>query len=45
MKYLSIALILVGIALPLPAVVSYASEFVAVDRCLDGGSYDYSRGE
>jgi hypothetical protein len=46
MKYLSLALILVGIALPLPAVVTYASEFVAVDRCLEGGgSYDYSRGK
>jgi hypothetical protein len=46
MKHISLALILVGIALPLPAVVAYASEFIAVDRCLDGGgSYDYSRGE
>jgi len=38
-------MILVGVALPAPAVTSYANEFFVVDRCLDiGGSYDYSRG-
>jgi hypothetical protein len=46
MRYLGVAMILIGIVLPAPAVVSYTSEFLAVDACLDGGgSYDYSRGE
>jgi hypothetical protein len=45
MRVLGTVLVLIGIALPAPAAATYASEFIAVDRCLDGGgSYDYSRG-
>jgi hypothetical protein len=45
MRLVGLAMILVGVALPAPAVTTYANEFFAVDQCLDGGgSYDYSRG-
>lgn len=45
MRALGTVLILIGIALPAPTAATYASDFIAVDRCLDGGgSYDYTRG-
>src|SRR5687767_3269265 len=45
MRVLATVLILIGISLPAPTAATYASEFIAVDRCLDGGgSYDYTRG-
>jgi hypothetical protein len=45
MRGIGVALIMAGLALPLPAAMSYASELLAVDACLDqGGSYDYAKG-
>jgi hypothetical protein len=44
MRLLGTAAIVIGLALPAPAVFTLASEFIVVDRCLDvGGSYDYAR--
>ena len=41
---LVVGLFVAAIGVWLPLVGSYASEFVAVDQCLDsGGSYDYAR--
>ena len=41
---LPVVLLAAAAAAWMPLVVTYASEFIAVDRCLDsGGSYDYRR--
>jgi hypothetical protein len=44
MRTLGITFIVLGILLPTPHVAVFASEFLAIDTCLDrGGSFDYDR--